>query len=145
MLNTSLGARDREVVARFDLRGSPCVVDLKGGRGACKQKRSAGPVLVDLLRSRTVYPDGGRYDTLSLMRSGGSKQALWNLDEHKSGPDGRGFQIVKLSLVAGQDGWLDIETVEHALPGRDDESFRPGPPLVSRYAYVQGSYVRKGS
>jgi hypothetical protein len=145
VLNTSSGARDAEVVVTFDLKGSACVVNLKGGRNACQQRPSAAPFQVKLTRSRTEYPDGQRYDTLSLVRTDGSNLVVWTVDECKTQPNGSGFQLVSFALKAGRGGWLEIHTVEHALPAKNDPNFRPGPPLVNRYVYSQGTYVLERS
>lgn len=146
MIDTNPSSSKVEVVARLDLKGGPCTVYLKGNEKPCQQKRSAAPVSVELTRSKAVYPDGARYDTLSLVRvdgAGGAREILLTLDERKTSADGRGFEIVQLRFVPGRNGWLEVETLEHALPGKNDKPFMPGPPDAFRYGYDGGRYVRR--
>lgn len=147
VLNTNSSPSKVEVVARLDLKGGPCTVYLKGNEKPCQQQRSAAPVSVELRRLPTVYPDGARYDTLSIVRvggAGGAQEVLLMLDERKTSADGRGFEIVQLRFVPGRNGWLDVETLEHALPGKNDKPFMPGPPDLFHYGYDGGRYVRRG-
>ena len=141
VLSTSPDKTPMDRLATLDLKGGPCALDPLKDAPTCKQKRSAAPVLADLLRSRTVYPDGTRYDKLYLQRQG-ARDSVWSADSYNDGGP-HGVQILKLEFKPGRDGWLEIQTLEHALPRKGAEAFRPGPPFLTRYVYEKDQYVRR--
>lgn len=142
VLSTNPEKTPMDRLVTLDLKGGPCVLDPIKDAPTCKQKRSAAPVLADLLRSRTVYPDGARYDKLYLQRQG-SSDSVWSADAYNDSSS-RGVQIVKLEFKPGRDGWLEIQTLEHMLPSKNAREFRPGPPFVTHYVYENKQYVRRG-
>ncbi len=129
-----------ELVATVDLKGSPCVVDLKKHKQKCQPKLSAAPVQVKVTRDHTTYPTGELYGKLQVMRPDDST-SMWNVEEYKIAEDGSGFRMVKLEFKTGKNGWLEIHTLEHALPGKNDKDFMPGPPLARRYVFDGIDYV----
>lgn len=132
------------LVGVVDLKGPSRQIDLAerpcpGARSAIQVSQFAAPALL----LEVVYRSMNTQHNLIMLTIEQYPRVVWRQMIHSVAANGAGYETVQMRLdeMAGGDT-LGIALVQHALPGRDEEPYMPGPPLTLRFQLVGESYRR---
>lgn len=131
------------LVGVVDLKGPPRQIDLTerpcpGARSAMEVSQFAVPALL----LEVVYRSVNTQHNLIMLTIEQFPRVVWRQVIHSVAANGAGYETVQMRLEEMAGDTLGIALVQHALPGRDEDPYMPGPPLTLRFQMVGESYRR---
>ena len=97
---------------------------------------------VPALLLEVVYRSMNTQHNLIMLTIEQFPRVVWRQVIHSFAANGAGYETVQMRLDEMAGDTLGIALVQHALPGRDEDPYMPGPPLTLRFQMVGESYRR---
>lgn len=136
-----------DVLASVDLAGPPKQIDLSAAPaspgGVDSANAGAAPAL--LLRATLPFEGGNRRESLVLVSLAEQPAVVWRETATLIRARQQGYRSFSLQFVAdpGQP-WLALHLFQTTLPATGQTPAMPGPPLLLKFGYREGSYRRIG-
>lgn len=133
-------------LALLDLAGAAPAgpVSLVPGRrrGGKLEEPSSPRFLALLVSVGAISADKVETETLVLVDLRDHPRLLWQETARSADAEGAGFETLELRLEGAGGRPRTIALVQHALPRRGEQDFRPGPPRTLRFQLRSGTYRR---